>query len=274
MPVVISFAARKGGVGRTTTTVNLAGAWAAAGSKNDPADGARVLCIDLDGQASLSRAFLGSNEVESLRPAETVAALFQGDTPDVIQVAEYPNIHVLPAGDALEPLVTSVRRDFARDQHIIRQFIKSVAPNFDLVLIDLPPHTQTSSVWAALVASNFVLSPVPADAFGVQSISSVINLVAAIQAGPNPNLQILGYLLSMVQKNAVNNAYCKTLRQLHGNQVLDTEVPLMAAYKEAIARRGPVTAIKPRVKASNIVRELAAELEGRIETIEKRSAAA
>ena len=79
--------------------------------------------------------------------------------------------------------------------------------------------------------------------------------------------------LSMLQKNAVNNAYRQTLRQLHGTQVLDAEIPLAAAYKEAIARRGPVTTIKPRVKASMIIRELANEIEARLEHIQKRRAA-
>lgn len=263
--VTLTLIARKGGVGRTTLTLNLAGALAE--------QGVRVLLVDLDGQASLSRALLGSTELESLRPQETIAAVFQGDTPDIIRSTDYENIQLVPSGDALEPLATAVKRDFARDQFILREFLKTAAMDADVVLIDTPPHTNLSTVWAALTASHYVLSPVPADAFGVQSISSIINLVAGVQAGPNPGLLVLGYVLSMLQRNSVNDGYRKTLRGLHGSQIFQTEIPLAAAYKEAIASRGPVTHIKKRTKAAKLIRELTGEIETRLEQIAGKEAA-
>lgn len=265
-PVTLTILSRKGGVGRTTNAINLAGAFA----EKDVS----VLLLDLDGQASLSRVFLGSTEVESLRPQETVAAIFQGETPEVIRSTDYPGISLVPSNDSLEPLVTAVKRDFHRDQYLIREFLESLGTEYDLCIIDTPPHTNVSSVFSALVASHYVLSIVPADAFGVQSISSVINLVASVQSGPNPSLLVLGYVLSMLQRNSVNGAYRKTLRGLHGGQVFDIEIPLAAAFKEAVAARGPVTHLKGRTKAAKIIRELATEIEKRLEVISERNAAA
>ncbi len=265
-PIILTLLARKGGVGRTTLGMNLAGCYAK--------DGARVLCIDLDGQASLSRAFLGSGVVESLRPSETTAAIFAGDSMEQIQDTQYDNISLVPAGDALEPLVTTIRRDFARDQMLLREFIEVFGKNFDVVIIDTPPQITASTVWSALTASHFVISPVPADAFGVQSISSVISLVADVQASANPNLQVLGYVLSMLMRNKVNDGYKETLRRLHGAQVFDNELPMAAAFKEAVAERGPISHIKPRTKAAKTIAALAIEIETRIAGVMERSKAA
>ena len=167
----------------------------------------------------------------------------------------------------------AVGREFERDAHILSEFIEGVSNAFDLVLIDTPPQTNVSTVWAALSASNFVLSPVPADAFGVQSIGSVLNLVAAVQAGPNPDLRVMGYVLSMLQRNSVNSAYTKTLRQLHGSQVFDTQIPLAAAAKEAISARTPLSHYKPRVKIAKVMVSLANEIEARAEALVERKAA-
>ncbi len=135
--------------------------------------------------------------------------------------------------------------------------------DFDLVLIDTPPQTNVSTVWSALCASDFAISPVPADAFGVQSIASILNLVAHVQSGPNPRLLILGYVLSMLHRNSVNDAYRETLRRLHGSQVFDTEIPHAAAFKEAISERKPLVNYKPRVKGSKLIAALGEEIEQR-----------
>src|SRR4051812_7030505 len=114
MPHTISILSRKGGSGRTTLTFNLSGHYAKSG--------VRVLCIDLDGQASLSRAFLGSEYVESLRPTDTVAGLFLGNGEGAIHATEFDNINIVPAGDSLEQFATPNRREFARDQYAIAEF--------------------------------------------------------------------------------------------------------------------------------------------------------
>ena len=106
--IAISLVARKGGVGRTSLTWNLAGAFAL--------EGGRILCVDLDGQSSLSRVAFGNEFVESLRPTETIAAVFSGCDPDprsLIQKTAFDNIHVVPSGNALDVGRTTPVRECA-----------------------------------------------------------------------------------------------------------------------------------------------------------------
>jgi len=264
----ISLLARKGGVGRTTTTLNLAGAFAE--------DSLRVLCLDLDGQASLSRAIFGSQHVETTHEANTVAALFSGCDPeprDIIQTTPFDGISLVAASDGLEAFSIPAR-DAGDRQWALHNFIHEVQDDFDIILIDTGPNTTVLPAWAALVASDFVLSPVLADSFGTQSVISVQRHVEEVQRGPNKNVRILGYMLNMLQKNAVCQAYELTLRQLHGPQVFETTLPLMAAFREAIAERSPITIHKPRCKAAKLIRQLAEEITDRIVTKANRKNAA
>ena len=266
MPTTITMLARKGGVGRTTLTGSIAGELARRG--------ARVLCIDLDGQASLSRFFFGSEHVERLDPETTIAAVIAdyGSEPDeVIHQTEIKGISIVPACDAVEKLA-SPEYD-PKELTTIRHFIREVESLFDVVMIDTPPNTNVATTVAGVLAADYVLSPVPADAFGTQSIISVQRAVCeAVRY--QPNLSILGYVLNQLQHNGVNDAYVKMVRQLHGAQVFATEVPLAVAYREAMALRMPISHHKPKLKPAKIIAALVDEIDQRItSTPAKRSAA-
>ena len=261
MPILtLTILARKGGTGKTTTAWNLAGFYAR--------EGLRVLAVDMDGQASLSRVAFGPTHVETTHPAHTVAGLFDSrydpEPPDLIQATRFERLSVVAAGDALETHNRPNPETAGEYQFTIRRFLGEVAAEFDLAIIDTGPNTTGLAAWSALAASDLVLSPVLADSFGTQAVIHVQRLVEAVQTRVNPKLRILGYLLNMTQKNVVNLAYEQTLRQLHGRQVLDTTVPLLAPYREAIAERTPITLFKPRVKASKIVKALAEEINARV----------
>ena len=258
MTITITMLARKGGVGRTTLTCSMAGELGRRG--------ARVLCIDVDGQASLSRVFFGSAKIEQLDPSETVAAVmanYGSEVDEVIHQTAIENIAVLPACDALEKLAVP---EVGENVTAIRDVIMSVADRFDVVLIDTPPNTNVATSWAAVVASDYVISPVPADAFGTQSIISVQRTVGDAVA-LNPNVRILGYVLNQVQRNGVNDAYVAMVRQLHGSQVFATEVPLAVAFREAMSVRTPISHHKPRSKASKVIASLVDEINERIESL-------
>lgn len=264
MPMTFTMLARKGGVGRTTLSVSIAGELASRG--------ARVLCIDLDGQASLSRVFFGSEIVEGFAPQETAAAViaeYGSDPSEVIHATDFENISVVPAGDALEKLAVPETNSSVTT---IRDLLSEVSVSFDVVVIDTPPATGVATTMAGVVAADFVLSPVVADAFGTQSIISVQRTVSeAVRF--QPNLRILGYVLNQLQRSAINDAYVKTARQLHGDQVFATEIPLAVAYREAMSVRKPIGLHKPRTKAAKLIKELVNEMTTRIESSTQRSAA-
>lgn len=253
--------ARKGGVGKTMLTASLAGELARRG--------ARVLCIDLDGQASLSRFFFGSEQVERLNPQTTAAAVVSdyGSEPDeVIHATPIKNIFIVPSCDALDKLATPT---IPKDVYTIQTLIKSVSDRFDVALIDTPPNTNVATTLSGIVAADYVLSPVAADAFGTQSIISVQRAVAeAVRY--QPNLNILGYVLNQLQHNGVNDAYVKMVRQLHGQQVLETEIPLAVAYREAMSLRMPISQYKPKVKPAKIIAALVDEINVRLKPSSSR----
>ncbi len=267
--ITIAFVARKGGVGRTSLTWNLAGAFAQ--------EGGRILCIDLDGQGSLSRAAFGSEHVESTHPSDTVAAVFSGYDPEpetIIQKTRFENISLVAAGDALEDYATPRPQELGEAQFVIRNFLDCVANQYDLALIDTAPNINVLPAWAALTASEFAISPVPPNAFGTQSISSVLKTMESVQSSVNPAVRMLGYIISMVQRNAVNAGYIKTIRQLHGSQVFKTEIPLAAAFQESIVDLAPITHSKPRSKAAAVTTALASEIQKRIlRSLKERKAA-
>lgn len=268
MPASIVLLARKGGVGRTSLTMNLAGQFAL--------EGARVLCVDLDGQASLSRVFFGSNYVANLPSELTAAAIFSPhdiEPEQVIHATDFENISVVPAGNGLERYAIPQAINKDGDPYVLRSFLEEVSEHFDLVLIDTPPNTAVATTWAALACSHYVLSPTPPDSFGTQSISGVTAVVTDAATEINPGIRILGYVLNMVQRNSVSEAYINTLRHVHGSQVFDTELPLAVGFREAIAERHPVTHFKPRSKPSKVIKALADEIDSRINSVAGKEAA-
>lgn len=263
MPVLtVCLLARKGGTGKTTTAWNLAGSFAQ--------DGLRAVAIDLDGQGSLSRVAFGPNQVESLHPANTSAALFDpryDPAPDdVIRATRFDRLSVVPSSDTLESFNRPSPAEAGSAQFVVRNFLEEADKLFDIAIIDTGPNTSGLLAWAALAASDFVVSPILPDPFGSHAVIHVARLVEEVMVKVNPKLRIAGYLLNQVKKEAIQVAYEQTLRQLHGTQIFATTVPLMAAYREATAERTPITLFKPKLKASKVIKAVVEELETKITT--------
>ncbi|MDR3638662.1 MAG: ParA family protein [Isosphaeraceae bacterium] len=263
MPI-ISATALKGGVGKTTLIHHTAGALALAGK--------RVLCIDNDPQASLSSGIFGPSAVEQMEPSSTVAALYAGLDPlpeQVIRASGIANIDVIAGSMAAarfnlpEPFAAPVEI-----QTCLRSFLAEVRDQYDVVLIDNPPNLQAAS-WAALIASDYLVVPCVPEDYGSMSLSPVLESIRLVTAGPNPSVVLLGLLLTMVQPRlGVHMAYERVLRDVHGNGVFETRIPLAADIKEAISQRRPVTHYKPKGASSKVFKALVDELLSRIDVVE------
>ncbi len=263
MPI-ISATALKGGVSKTTLIHHTAGALALAGK--------RVLCIDNDAQASLSSGLFGPSIVEQMDPASTVAALYAGLDPlpqQIIRPSGVENIDVIAGSMAAarynlpEPFSAPVDV-----QTCLRSFLAEVRDQYDFVLIDNPPNLQAAN-WAAMIASDYLVVPVVPEDYGSMSLSPVLESIRLVASGPNPSVVLLGLLLTMVQPRlGVHMAYERVLREVHGDGVFATRIPLAADIKEAIAQRRPVTHYKPRGASSKVFKALADELLARIAVIE------
>jgi chromosome partitioning protein len=265
--IIASFLNRKGGVGKTSSVFHLAGSYALAGCK--------VLICDLDPQASLSQGFFGPAYVESLPKDATVAALFDDTldpTPeDLIHETPFVNLWIVPATNDLTDHNTP-RPEESESQNALSEFLAEAQERFDVVLIDCPPNLQLCS-WAALLASDFVVVPVIPEDFSSQGLIYVQQAIDAAMTGRNPKLRLLGYMLTMYNRQlGIHKAYEKLLREQYGDLVLDTVFPLATAFKEAVSRRHPISVDKPKSAAAEAVNALASELSYRAPRFAARAA--
>jgi chromosome partitioning protein len=258
MPVITALN-QKGGVAKTSTCHHLAGTLALMGR--------RVLLVDNDPQSSLTQGLWGPSVALAVDPAETIAAVYSGDA--------FPERIVKPSGikgvDLVPGSVHSTRHNvpipFEAEwdaQVSLRGFLDEIRDSYDLVLIDCPPNLHLCS-WAALVASDFLLIPTQPEDYGAQGLADVRASAAMVQAGPNPDLQLLGYLLTMVSpRRTVHQLYEERLRAAYGSDVFDARIPEAADFVEAIARRLPIAMHKPKGASAKAVAALAVEMERRI----------
>ncbi len=259
MPVV-TMLNQKGGVGKTSCTHHLAGTLAAMGR--------RVLLLDNDPQSSLTQGYWGPLAARELDPSTTIAALYRGGRP-------FPEQVIHPTGIAGIDLVPGSRHatDFnvPRPQEAdpgaqlcLRDFLDEARAGYDLVLIDCPPNLHLCS-WAALVASDQLIVPLQPEDYGAQGIADVQESVALVQAGPNPALGLLGFLLTMVAtRKTIHQLYEERLRALYGAAVFAARVPEAVDYVEAIARRLPIAQYKPKGAPAKAIRAVADELLARL----------
>jgi chromosome partitioning protein len=262
---VITMLNQKGGVGKTSCTHHLGGTLATMGW--------RVLLLDDDPQSSLSQGFWGPDAVREVDPAETMAALYAGHRPfptQVIRPTGIAGIDLVPGSRACTPFnVPDPHWADPEQQGCIRAFLRDVADDYDVVLIDCPPNLHLCS-WAALVASDHLIVPLQPEDYGAQGIIDVRDSVAMVRGGPNPGLSLLGYLLTMVAKESLHRAFEGVLRAALGDDVFAATVPRAAAYKEAIASRLPIAQYKPRGAPAKAIRAVADELIARVDRAKSR----
>ena len=119
--------------------------------------------------------------------------------------------------------------------------------------------------WASLVASDALVVPLQPEDFGAQGIADVKESIDRVVAGPNPDLKLLGYLITMSNSRlAVHKGFEQMLRSIYGAAVLKTTIPISTDFKEAIVQRKPVAMYKPRGAAAKVLKALADELFGRL----------
>ena len=135
-------------------------------------------------------------------------------------------------------------------QDCLREILSEVRDRYDLVLIDCPPNLHLCS-WAALVASDHLIVPLQPEDYGAQGIIAVQDSVSLVQNGPNPDLSLLGFLITMIAtRKTVHKLYEATLREMYGADVFVTTIPEAVDFVEAIYQRKPVAQYKPRSAAA------------------------
>lgn len=261
--------AKKGGVGKTELTQSIAGVFAH--------QGLRVLAIDCDSQGSLSKNLLGTETAERLRPYETLAGVYDTSREiapeDVVKPTSVENIDIVAANDSLEPFNLPEGAKQGELQYAIRELLDVVGQDYQLVFIDTAPQIGVLPVWSALMASDFVLSPVQPEKNASESIHGVNSLVQrAIDS--NPRLSHLGFIVNIRDMRlSLHTAVETKLRQLYGNLVFDTVVTNKKGFKEAAYEGKPITVSAPESDEAKMIEAVAVEMSERMNEKTQRRAA-
>ena len=251
-PKIVAIANQKGGVGKTTTTINLAAALAEAGK--------RILVVDLDPQGNASTG-LGI-EVED-REFTTYDLLLDDSLPqDVIQRTETDGLLIVPATVDLSSadieLFSNEKRSFllhdALRQPAMAQF------EFDFILIDCPPSLNLLTV-NAMIAAHSVLVPLQSEFFALEGLSQLMLTIREVRQSGNKELRIEGVLLTMYdRRNNLSQQVESDARSNLGDLVFQTVIPRNVRVSEAPSFAMPVLSYDPTSKGAQAYRDLAAEL--------------
>lgn len=249
MAKIISLANQKGGVGKTTTAINLAAALAEKGQ--------RVLLVDADPQANASSG-LG---IDIRTVGNTIyECLINGVGPrEAICATEFERLSVLPShidlvGAEIEMLGLSDR------ENILKRVLSEVRADYDYILIDCSPSLGLITV-NALTASDSVIIPVQCEYFALEGISKLLNTIKIIKQKLNPALQIEGFLLTMYNRtlNLANQVY-EEVKKHFGKLVFDTVIARNVRLSEAPSHGVPVIVYDSNSKGAQNYRDLATEL--------------
>ncbi len=249
MARVIAICNAKGGVGKTTTAVNL-GAYLAA-------MGRRVLLIDFDPQANASSA-LGSD------PLRTGKSIYHGiineaSAENIIKPTMLFNFHFIPSAPHLAGILVEFV-NLPEREYFLRKFLHSLRHQYDYIIIDLPPSLSLLTI-NGLIAADEVLIPVQAEYYSLEGIGQLLEIIGLIRNNLGHNLKINGALLTMYDKREhLSREVGKNLRAHFPHHVFETEIPRSVALAEAPSFSKPIILYRPDSNGAEAYRKLAEEI--------------
>ncbi|GAP23214.1 chromosome partitioning protein ParA [Gluconobacter frateurii NBRC 101659] len=225
---IIAVTNQKGGVGKTTTTINLAAALARK---------QRVLLVDLDPQGNAST---GLGIEYDQRNVGTYAALMQEAEPHALaQPTEFENLSIITANNELAGAELEMIGD-ERREYRLRDALLALEGDYDTILIDCPPSLGLLTL-NALVAADSVLVPLQCEFFALEGISQLVRTIDRVRRAFNADLHLEGIVLTMYdRRNNLSELVAQDARGFFGDQVLQTLIPRNIRISEAQSHGSPV----------------------------------
>jgi chromosome partitioning protein len=247
--MVIAIANQKGGVGKTTTAINLSAAFARTGKQ--------VLLIDLDPQANSSLTFLKHEAIEH----SVYELLIEPNVSyeDVIRPTTVANLDVLPSRINLAKFESKLIGEFDAPFRL-KDRIEGLTRKYDCIFIDTPPTLGLITV-NALVASDYLLIPIQPSYFALEGTDDLLETVEKVKARPNPNLRVLGVVITLLDKRTtLAKDIQDQIRQVFGDKVFDTVISKSVRLEESPAYKETIFTFAPNssgaVEYSNLCQEV------------------
>ncbi|MCB6401562.1 ParA family protein [Schaalia odontolytica] len=247
---VIAMCNQKGGVGKTTTTINLGAALAEYGR--------RVLIVDFDPQGAASVG-LGINALDMEQTIYTLLMNPKADVRATVCHTATQNLDIIPANIDLSAAEVQLVNEVARESALAR-VLRHVEADYDVILIDCQPSLGLLAV-NALTAAHGVIVPVEAEFFALRGVALLVETIETVRDRINPRLKIDGIVATMVDSRTLHSReVLQRLQEAFGDLVFDTRIGRTIKFPDASVATEPITSYAPNHAGAHAYRRLAREV--------------
>jgi chromosome partitioning protein len=251
---ILAIANQKGGVGKTTTAINLSAALALKKRK--------TLLIDLDPQSNSSIAFFEPNDIQATM--YDIFAEHSAEMAKIIRPTKDPNLFVAPARLALARLEQQLAGQFDAPFKL-KDSLSPVIKDYEFIVMDCPPALGILTV-NALVAATHLLVPIQAAYFAIEGTDDLLETYGRIRSRPNPDLKVLGVVITLFDKRTnISRDTHEQIRAVFGNALFRTRISKNVRLEESPAYKETIFAYAPKSSGAEEYKKLAQEVIQRVQ---------
>jgi len=248
-PLVLAIINQKGGVGKSTTAINLAAALGEAGKQ--------VLLVDIDPQGNATSGF-GLEKVAGM-PSVYDGIINEVDVQKILHTTDTKNVRLVPASVELAGAEPELAMAIARESRL-KDFLAPVLPNFDYILIDCPPSLGLLTI-NALMAANKLLIPIQSEFYALEGLSKLLDTMRLVKVRLNPQLDIFGVVITMYdQRTVLAKQVAEEVSNYFQEAVFSTIIPRSVKLAEAPSFGQTILEYAPSSRGAVAYRNLAKEV--------------